>query len=118
MSVVLKNARCKIYLFGDVLEKNVLWENVFLGSFDFKSSHVFFVIFWRSQSYLLKYLEYKIFGINLVYKKNKRAKKTEFLMVFIERKKKKYVYPQKNTLLKIQKKCCCFESLKKIQSQS
>ena len=88
MSVVLKNARCKIYLFGDVLEKYVLWENVFLGSFDFKSSHVFFVIFWRSQSYLLKYLEYKVFGINLVYKKNKRAKKTEFLMVFIERKKK------------------------------
>ena len=42
MSVVLKNARCKIYLFGDVLEKYVLWENVFLGSFDFKSSHVFF----------------------------------------------------------------------------
>ena len=60
----------------------------FLGALILNLLMFFFVIFWRSQSYLLKYLEYKVFGINLVYKKNKRAKKTEFLMVFIERKKK------------------------------
>ena len=73
-----------------------LGKNVFFGTMSLLRALIL-NLFWRSQSDLLKYLEYKVFGIYLVYKKIKEPKIQNFWWLFLLKERNKNMFVLKRT---------------------